>query len=190
KGRETLFPLQQRSQQGRDIFGAVQTTSNLNDALLNELLKGRSPEEVFRYVYAVLNSTVYRARYVEYLKIDFPRVPLTGSAELFRSLARLGGELVALHLMESPKLDRTMTTYIGPKKPKVARVDWWQDTVWLDAPAKRKGQATTPGTVGFRGVPEIAWNFRIGGYQVCEKWLKDRKGRTLSKEGCLNTRGS
>jgi len=84
--------------------------------------------------------------------------------------------------MESPKLDRTMTTYIGPKKPKVARVDWWQDTVWLDAPAKRKGQATTPGTVGFRGVPEIAWNFRIGGYQVCEKWLKDRKGRTLSKE--------
>src|SRR5262249_48324958 len=40
----------------------------------------------------------------------------------------------------------------------------------------------TPGTVGFRGVPEAVWNFHIGGYQVCEKWLKDRKGRTLSND--------
>jgi hypothetical protein len=44
--------------------------------------------------------------------------------------------------------------------------------VWLD-----KGQ-----TRGFRGVPETVWNFYIGGYQVCEKWLKDRKGRILSQE--------
>lgn len=34
----------------------------------------------------------------------------------------------------------------------------------------------------FGGVPEEVWNFKIGGYQVCEKWLKDRKGRVLSGE--------
>jgi len=29
-------------------------------------------------------------------------------------------------------------------------------------------------------VPEVAWNFFIGGYQPAQKWLKDRKGRKLS----------
>jgi len=84
--------------------------------------------------------------------------------------------------MESPKLDRFITTYTGPKIPEVGRVGWSNDTVWLDAAATKKGQPATPGTIGFRGVPEAVWNFHIGGYQVCEKWLKDRKGRTLSKD--------
>ncbi len=56
------------------------------------------------------------------------------------------------------------------------------DTVWLDTAATKKGQPATPGTIGFRGVPEAVWNFYIGGYQVCEKWLKDRKGRVLTAD--------
>ena len=141
-----------------------------------------SPEEVIWYIYAVFHSLAYRRRFAEFLKIDFPRLPLTGSLELFRALARLGGELVALHLMESPKLDHFITIYAGPRKPEVGRVGWSDDTVWLDAAATKKGQPAMPGTVGFRGVPESVWNFHIGGYQVCEKWLKDRKGRTLSDD--------
>jgi len=89
---------------------------------------------------------------------------------------------MALHLMESPKLDHSITTYTGPKNPDVGRVGWSNDTVWLDAAATKKGQPATPGTIGFCGVPEAVWNFHIGGYQVCEKWLKDRKDRTLSKD--------
>ena len=121
-------------------------------------------------------------RYAEFLKIDFPRLPLTGNLELFRALARLGGELVALHLLESPKLDTPITEYIparhslggggGGRSPEVEKVSWSKNTVWLD-----KAQTT-----GFKGVREDVWNFHIGGYQVCEKWLKDRKGRTLSKD--------
>jgi hypothetical protein len=84
--------------------------------------------------------------------------------------------------MESPKLDRSITTYTGPKNAEVKRVGWSDDTVWLDAAATRKDQPATPGTIGFRGVPEDVWNFHIGGYQVCDKWLKGRKGRTLSKD--------
>ncbi len=83
--------------------------------------------------------------------------------------------------MESPKLDDFITSCAGPKNPEVGRVAWSDDTVWLDAAATKK-VSRDAGTIGFRGVPEDVWNFHIGGYQVCEKWLKDRKGRTLSKD--------
>jgi hypothetical protein len=84
--------------------------------------------------------------------------------------------------MESSALDRVATTYSGPNTPLIERVHWSDDTVWLDAPDTRKGQSGAPGTIGFRRVPAEVWSFHIGGYQVCEKWLKDRKGRTLSTE--------
>ena len=34
----------------------------------------------------------------------------------------------------------------------------------------------------FGDVPEIAWNFYIGGYQPAQKYLKDRKGRKLTND--------
>src|SRR5947208_1033081 len=71
-------------------------------------------------------------------------------------------------------LDLLITTYIGPKNPEVARVGWSDETVWLNAAATKKGQAAKAGTIGFHGVSEAVWNFHIGGYQVCHKWLKDR----------------
>jgi hypothetical protein len=134
--------------------------------------KGLRPEDIIQYMYAVFHSPRYRTRYAEFLKIDFPRLPLAGDQELFHALARLGGELVALHLLESARLDRHITEYHGPRAPEVEKVSYGHDTVWLD---KEK-------SYGFRGVPEAVWDFPIGGYQVCEKWLKDRKGRTLSKD--------
>lgn len=143
------------------------------------LPRGLTPEDIFHYIYSVFHSPGYRTRYAEFLKIDFPRLPLTGSLELFRELARLGGELTALHLLESPRLDQPMTTFIGDLR-EVVKVGWVNNTVWLDAGGKKA--ETRPGTSGFQGVPEAVWNFHIGGYQVCEKWLKDRKGRTLSEE--------
>jgi len=140
------------------------------------------PRDVFDFIYAVLHSQGYRQRYAESLKGDFPRVPVTPTRALFGNLARMGGELVALHLMESPRLDRFIASYDGPRNPEVERVGWSDDTVWLDAAATKKGEAVKLGTIGFRGVPKEVWNFHIGGYQVCERWLKDRKGRTLAKD--------
>jgi predicted helicase len=143
---------------------------------------GITPEDVFHFAYAVFYSPRYRSRYAEFLKTDFPRLPLPGNVTLFRELARLGGNLVALHLMESPTFDGLLGTYVGPQNPNVERVGWSNDTVWLDAVATKKGKPASAGTVGFRGVPEIVWDFHIGGYQVCEKWLKEREGRSLSDE--------
>lgn len=143
-----------------------------------------SPEDVFHYIYAVLHSPAYRSRYAEFLKIDFPRIPLPGSAALFDALVPLGAELVALHLMEAPKPERWATTYRGPADPQVEKVAFTPNddgatvSVWLDKAHTR----------GFQGVPISTWNFHIGGYQVCEKWLKDRgpkkgrPGRTLTPD--------
>jgi hypothetical protein len=108
--------------------------------------------------------------------MDFPRLPLTGDLNMFRALAQLGGQLVTLHLLESPTLDQPMTKLIGDRNPEVQKPTWSKDTVWVD---KRL-------TNGFKGVPEDVWNFHIGGYQVCHKWLKDRKGRTLSDDDIIH----
>ncbi len=142
------------------------------------------PEDALAYIYAVFHSPDYRARYEAHLKLDFPRVPLPGSPELFRQLVIGGHHVLGLHLMESPDLDDLITDYAGPRNPTVGRVGWSNGTVWLDAAktnARQRHRATSPGQYGFHGVPEEVWDFQIGGYQVCHKWLKDRKGRTLAE---------
>ena len=150
-----------------------------------DLRKTFGPEDVLAWIYAVFHSPGYREHYEAQLKLDFPRMPLAGSAELFRKLAEAGHELLVLHVLESLKLDEFITTYRGPRNPEVGRVGWSDGTVWIDSGktnAREGHRATTPGTIGFQGVLEEVWDFQIGGYQVCHKWLKDRKGRTLSDE--------
>ena len=130
-------------------------------------------DNVFLYVYTILHSPTYRIRYSEFLKNDFPRVPIPNTLDLFNDLIPLGTELVAIHLMESPKINKTITKYLGTTPSgEVEKISYSDNTVWID-----KAQ-----TIGFRGVPENVWNFHIGGYQVCDKWLKDRKGLQLSTE--------
>jgi len=150
-----------------------------------DLLANFGPEDLLAYIYAVFHSPVYRDRYAAHLKLDFPRVPPCPGVGLFRDLAKAGHSLLDLHTLESPRLDQAAIDYSGPKNPEVSRVGWSDETVWLNAAktiAREGHRATKPGTAGFRGVPEGVWNFRVGGYQVCHKWLKDRKGRRLSDE--------
>ncbi|MBN1886479.1 MAG: N-6 DNA methylase [Thermoflexales bacterium] len=136
---------------------------------MGDLRKTFGPEDVFHYMYAVFHSPTYRTRYAEFLKIDFPRLPLTRDLGLFRTLAGLGAELVGLHLLESPALDKPITRFVGRGDDVVARgyPKYDDSTVWMNA-----GQ-------GFQGVPEEVWEFHVGGYQVCHKWLKDRRGYEL-----------
>ena len=150
-----------------------------------DLRKTFGPEDVLAWIYSVFHSPGYRERYEAQLKLDFPRVPLPESVDLFRKLAEAGHDLLVLHVLESLELDEFITTYTGPRNLEVGRVGWSDGTVWLDAGktnAREGHRATRPGSIGFRGVPEEVWDFQIGGYQVCHKWLKDRKGRTLSDE--------
>ena len=136
----------------------------LRDSLKTDI---DDPRAIFHYAYGVFHSPTYRSRFDEFLKTDFPQLPITGSLELFRSLALLGGQLVSLHIMESPLLDSQITTFVGSDDFQVEKVSYSEETAWID---KAK-------TLGFQGVPEEVWNFHIGGYQVCNKWLKDRQAK-------------
>ncbi len=128
------------------------------------------PEDIFNYAYAVFHSPTYRTRYAEFLKIDFPRLPLTSDKELFKALAAKGAELVALHLMESPALNNLITKYPVADTNAVDKVTYDDNNqrIYINK------------TQYFEGVPPEVWEFHIGGYQVCQKWLKDRKGRTIT----------
>ena len=137
----------------------------------NSLPLGIEAEDIFHFAYALFHSPSYRNRYAEFLKIDFPRLPLTRNLNLFRALAKLGDELSTLHVLESDKLRKPVTEYLDGRTSEVEKPTWAKNTVWID-----KAQ-----TIGFKGVKEEVWNLHIGGYQVCEKWLKDRKGRKLTK---------
>ncbi|NWJ94177.1 MAG: N-6 DNA methylase [Chloroflexi bacterium] len=139
------------------------------------------PEDVFNYIYAVFHSPTYRSRYAEFLKIDFPRVPLTSQIELFRALCGLGEKLVGLHLMEQSGPQADTPSYPVKGENIVEFVKYTEPIV-----GETTGKLQQPGRVWiskqqyFEGVPPEVWEFHIGGYQVCEKWLKDRKGRKLT----------
>lgn len=131
-----------------------------------------TPEEIVAYLYAVLHSPGYRAAFADELLRDFPPIPLPSRAALFRDLSKVGNRLVALHLLESPMLNNSHTRFLGKRSSTIEKISYAGQTVWID---KKR-------TTGFKGVPKDVWNFHIGGYQVCLKWLKDRKGRTLSED--------
>jgi len=185
KGIGFLFPLYLYPTEDKMQFEKGRRP-NLNPEFINDISKklglkfaedGKGdlketfgPEDIFNYAYAIFHSPTYRTRYAEFLKIDFPRLPLTSDKELFKALAEKGAELVSLHLMESPALNNLITKYPVTGSNEVEKVthDDNNQRVYIN-----KSQY-------FEGVPPEVWNFHIGGYQVCQKWLKDRKGRTLN----------
>ncbi|MFZ3081017.1 MAG: type ISP restriction/modification enzyme, partial [Bellilinea sp.] len=140
---------------------------------------GFTPEDVFHYAYAVFHSPTYRTRYAEFLKIDFPRLPLTSDRSLFFALAAKGQELVGLHLLKSARVEDFVTTYPVAGSNRVEKVAFAPEPGESQA---LSGRVWINASQYFGGVPAAVWNFKIGGYQVCDKWLKDRKGRVLSGE--------
>lgn len=146
---------------------------NLKKEIVDEIEKivGKVfPEDIFDYIYAVLHSPNYREKYKEFLKIDFPRVPYPKNAKSFKKLVVYGAELRLLHLLESPKVNKFITTYPIAGSNSIEKVEYKDGKVFIN-----KEQY-------FGGVPELAWNFYVGGYQPAQKWLKDRKGRELTNE--------
>ena len=129
-----------------------------------------APIDILDYIYAVLHSPTYREKYKEFLKIDFPRVPYPKDAATFWQLVKLGGEIRQIHLLESPKVEQYITEY--PEN----------GTNVVDKPKYKDGKVFINDEQYFSNVPQVAWEFYIGGYQPAQKWLKDRKGRKLEFE--------
>jgi predicted helicase len=140
-------------------------------ATLTETYKKEStPDDIFYYIYAILYSNIYRTKYAEFLKMDFPRIPFTKDYKLFSQMVEYGKRLVDLHLLKSSELDPPVAKFQGKGDDKVEklRYDEKEKRVYINQ------------NQYFEGIPKDVWQYQIGGYQVCDKWLKDRKGRTLS----------
>jgi len=161
-----VFPLYLYAEDGERF-------SNLNKEIIlqiEEIIGETSPEEILDYIYAFLHSPAYRKKYKSALKKSFPRVPYPKNKKQFDALVELGRELRELHLMKSPVLNKFITTYPEDGDNVVEKISYKDKKVFINSKQY------------FGNVPELAWNFYIGGYQPAQKWLKDRKGRTLSNE--------
>ena len=162
-----------------------------------------SPEDIFHYIYAVLHTPSYRSRYREFLKVDFPRIPYPSSAEEFRRLASIGEKLVAVHLLKDPKVRDMFSPYAnfpvsGSNLVEFVRFEFSTQGHGSSADAdtnsaslrlcvkNQHGRVYINSTQYFDNVPETAWNFYVGGYQPAQKWLKDRKGRTLTSDDIMH----
>lgn len=144
-----------------------------------------APIDILDYIYAVLHSPSYREKYKEFLKIDFPRVPYPEDSKEFWRLVALGGELRRIHLLESPVVEKYITSYPVGGDNKVTTKIGKGDYVVTDK-ARGIGRVWINDAQYFDGVPAKAWEFYIGGYQPAQKWLKDRKGRELSYDDILH----
>jgi len=183
-GSGYVFPLYLYPETDK-LFADNKRKPNLNEAIIDEIsirLGARftgesediedtfSPIDVLDYIYATLHSPSYREKYREFLKIDFPRIPYPKNVNKFWRLVELGGKLRRLHLLEDVEPQEGMADYPVAGSNEVVKPQYVGDKVFIND------------TQYFDHVPPEAWNFYIGGYQPAQKWLKDRKGRTLNYE--------
>lgn len=146
------------------------TTLKLDRDKKSGMPKGISAEQIFYFIYATLYSTHYRQRYASMLRMDFPRVPLPPNVETLKNMAALGEVLTSAHLLKPTAQDKLPTIKLSAGDNEVVRVRHEKDRACINAE-----QWFTP-------VAEEVWDYVLGGYQVCEKWLQDRNGRTLSDD--------
>jgi predicted helicase len=141
--------------------------------------KAYTPEQILGYIYAILHSPTYRSRYAEFLKIDFPRIPFTDSAETFENLSAFGWELVQTHLMN--KIPKGVEyKHLGINKGDGDNIVVKPDYKITNTDEGTLHQLYYNPMQYFDNVPEEVYTFHIGGYQVLDKYLKDRKGRLLT----------
>lgn len=186
RGGNVTFPLYLYSEQ--DAMGTGKREHNLAPTFIKtfsdklnlsfvqdgtgDLQSTFGPDDIFHYIYAILHSVTYRTRYADFLKIDFPRIPITSNPDMFRSLTTFGERLKSLHLLDNVPSENM------PAYP-VAGDHLVDGVRYVEARDNRQGRVYINSTQYFDGVSQEVWEYRVGGYQPAQKWLKDRNNRTL-----------
>ena len=174
RGGGTLFPLYLYPEEGSfDTERRPNLDATIWAQINAAIGKPTSPEDIFDYIYGVLHSPAYRTKYKEFLKVDFPRIPYPTSAEEFEHFRSHGNRLRELHLMHA--VPESPVTFPYPGTMQVDSLAWE-----YNKDDGYSGNIYINSTQCFEGVPTAAFEMYIGGYQPAQKWLKDRKGRTLT----------
>jgi len=157
------------------------------------IINEKPPIALFNYLYALLNSNSFRSRYLNYLRIDFPRIPFTSDSALFNHLANLGGKLIERHLLRFTLEDTFGLPYpvkgndvVGKGFPKY-QVSSQMDS-HLRGNEENLGRVYINKDQYFEGVAPDVWNFHVGGYQALDKWVRERQGRKLTDDDRLHFR--
>lgn len=171
-----VFPLNIISNEGQQEVLFKRQISSTNFSLAfwqwfdaNSLGSTVPPYYIFYYIYAILYSNIYREKYFEVLKSDFPHIPFTKNSDLFFKLSKLGNQLANLHLLKSDSSDSFAVKLYGQGDNSVEKREWKNDQVWINDKQY------------FASIKENIWKYYIGGYQIADKWLKDRQNRQNSK---------
>lgn len=183
---EDGIPRGQQGSLGKDFIQPKAEQMGLLDTPWDghgDLAKTFGPRDLFDYIYAVLHAPGYRSRYAEFLKSAFPRIPTPATRGLFAALVPLGRELVALHLLKPDEA----AILKNPEDIRFAGTG--EACVGKGYPVYANGKVMINTHRWFEDVPAATWEFHVGGYQPCEKWLKDRaaKGGTKPREGRILT---
>ncbi len=174
-----LYPSLNKNHMFEEKYEVIERIPNIKEEIFEmlqkEYKKEVTPEEILYYIYGVLYSNIYREKYAEFLKIDFPRVPFTKNYELFKKIGSLGEELISLHLLKSNKLNNPVSKFEGEGNNlvKYVKYDENRKSVFIN-----ENQC-------FSDIEKDVWEYMIGGYQVLYKWLKDRKNRYLNLDEIL-----
>lgn len=167
KGIPVMIPLYIYLENGTRIPNFVE---DVYKKITSKISNAVSPENLVDYIYSVLNAPKYRNKYLESLKVDFPRIPQPLDEKIFWKLVEKGQKLRELHMMDNMDASNLITSYPVSGNDNINQIKYFDGKVIINDQQF------------FGNVPEIAWNFYIGGYQPAQKWLKDRKGKVLSSE--------
>jgi len=188
RGSESVFPLYVY-EDTRD--GAAERCANYDKSFVREashvlglrwiengkgdLRQTFGPEDLGHCCYALFFSPAYRERYADLLRSDFPRVFLPANAQLFGLLSQLGARLADSHLLrQQGAAHLPLCDSAGPLSD-----DGW--SVERGFPKYSDDRVLASERVSVANVPQEVWDFHVGGHQVCRKWLKDRRGRLLTR---------
>ena len=195
KGGESMAPLfliPEDDDAGDLLSASQEITPNIDPRLAQEITEGSgmtytfdpkklfavgvgalfTPYDILCYCYGVLHSNSYRNTYKEFLVSDFPRIPKCPNSTVFRKVSGLGRQVIELHTMKESRKPKIVVECLGKFNCIVSRAEWSNGCVFINDNLD----------TGFKNISRDAWQFHIGGHQVCEKWIKDRKGRKLTKD--------
>ncbi|PHY90423.1 type ISP restriction/modification enzyme, partial [Campylobacter vulpis] len=143
----------------------------------HKILKDKNEEQILAFIYANLYNPKYRSKYLEYLKIGFPKVNFEVSQKEFERFEKLGGELIKLHLMQEIPQDEINFIFLKESKKPNFKIAKYQEKERFVENKIILNEDLAISSIG----AEI-WNYTIGGYQVLKQWLKYRKDYACSKK--------